>query len=205
MNILLEDGLPEEYEGMPLSTDFRNMIRLDLILHDPELSETEKTYAALNQLYPETPSDPYKALEGLEWFFLRGKKSDGKGTGKADKKGFDFEQDDSKIYAAFLATYQISLSTVEYLHWWEFMALFESLPETTLIQRVIYWRTADTKGLSKHEKKHIEKMRKLFALKVPEREAMSLEEMEQKTKDNVAQIFEKAKAWAEQKKNQAAE
>ena len=59
------------------------------------------------------------------------------------------------------------------------MALFEGLPETTLIQRVIYWRTADTTGMSKTERKHVMRMRNLFALKTPEREPMDIKEVEQ--------------------------
>ncbi len=39
MNILLLDGLPEEYEGISLSADFRNMIQVDLIMQERD-SET---------------------------------------------------------------------------------------------------------------------------------------------------------------------
>lgn len=199
MNILLMNGLPEDYEGIPLSADFRNMIQVDIILHDTQSSEIEKTIAALYQLYPEIPNDIHKAVEGLSWFFSRGKVMDSeddesgrKGAQSAARKPFDFEQDANLIYAAFYATYGLSLTTVEFLHWWEFMALFEGLPETTLMQRVIYWRTADTAGMPKQERKHVMKMRKLFALKGPEREPMSVEELNQQTKDRVAQRFEAA-------------
>jgi hypothetical protein len=197
MNILLMDGLPEEYEGAQLSADFRNMIAVDLIMHDPDTNEVEKTVAALYQLYPEIPPDIQMAVEGLVWFYTRGK-VDGKGKDtpakKAPKKAFDFEQDANLIYAAFYATYNISLTTVEFLHWWEFMALFEGLPENTLIQRVMYWRTADLTGMSKAERKHVLKMRGLFALKGPEKEALTVEELNQCTKDRVAQRFAQAQA-----------
>ena len=197
MSILLLDGLPEEYEGIPISADFRNMINVDRILHDPNISEAEKITSALYQLYPEIPKDIHKAVEGLVWFYARGiASSDGKGEGtkKAPRKAFDFEQDANLIYAAFYATYGISLTTVEFLHWWEFMALFEGLPETTLMQRVIYWRTADVSGLPKHEKNHVLKMRKLFALKEQEKPALNLEGLNQRTKDRVARRFAEAEA-----------
>lgn len=197
MNILLLDGLPEEYEGIPISADFRNMIQVDLILHDPDTSEVEKTIAALYQLYPEIPKDIRKAVEGLVWFYTRGNApGDGKDKGakKSAKKAFDFEQDANLIYAAFYATYGISLTTVDFLHWWEFMALFEGLPETTLMQRVMYWRTADVAGLPKHEKNHVLKMRKLFALKEVEKPVMDIEALNQQTKDRVARRFAEAQA-----------
>lgn len=204
MSILLLDGLPEEYEGIPISADFRNMIQVDLILHDPAINETEKTIAALYQLYPDLPGDIHKAVEGLVWFYTRGDAvGDGKdsGTKKATKKAFDFEQDANLIYAAFYATYGISLTTVDFLHWWEFMALLEGLPETTLLQRVIYWRTVDVNGLPKHEKKHVLKMRKTFALKGQEKPALDIEELNQQTKDRVARRFAEAEAAMKNKCN----
>lgn len=204
MSILLLDGLPEEYEGIPISADFRNMIQVDLILHDPAISETEKTIAALYQLYPEIPSDIYKAVDGLVWFYARGSATgDGKDKGakKAPKKAFDFEQDANLIYAAFYATYGISLTTVDFLHWWEFMALFEGLLETTLMQRVIYWRTVDVAGLPKHEKNHVLKMRKVFALKELEKPTLNIEELNQQTKDRVARRFAEAEAAMKNKCN----
>lgn len=201
MNILLLDGLPEDYDGIPISADFRNMIQVDMILHDPDTSEVEKTVAALYQLYPEIPMDIRKAVEGLTWFYTRGiapSESKDNGAKKTTKKAFDFEQDANLIYAAFYATYGISLTTVDFLHWWEFMALFEGLPETTLLQRVIYWRTVDLAGLPKHEKKHVLKMRKLFALKEAEKPELSLEELNQRTKDRVARRFAEAQAVLEE-------
>jgi hypothetical protein len=199
VNILLLDGLPEDYEGISLSADFRNMIQVDLILQDSTANEIEKTIAALNQLYPVIPQDIHKAFEGLAWFYSRGKSEE---TGKAhdkrkaQKRSFSFEQDADMIYAAFYATYGISLTTIDFLHWWEFMALFESLPETTLIQRVMYWRTADLTGMSKPERKHIMKMRGIFALKEGEKQALTVDELTQQTKDRVARRFEEAKAAA---------
>ena len=204
MSILLLDGLPEEYEGIPISADYRNMIQVDLILHDPAINETERIVAALYQLYPDLPGDIHKAVEGLVWFYTRGNAvGDGKdsGTKKAAKKAFDFEQDANLIYAAFYAIYGISLTTVNFLHWWEFMALLEGLPETTLLQRVMYWRTVDVNGLPKHEKKHVLKMRKLFALKEQEKPALDIEELNQQTKDRVARRFAEAEAAMKNKCN----
>lgn len=201
MNILLMNGLPEEYDGIPISADFRNMIQVDLILHDPESSDIERTIAALYQLYPQIPADTNKAIEGLEWFFMRGEKpKEGGGKGRAEKKAFDFEQDANIIYAAFYATYGISLTTIEFLHWWEFMALFEGLPDTTLMQRIIYWRTADVSKLPKHEKKHVLKMRQIFALRERETEPLSVEEINQNTKDEIAKRFADAERWAQERK-----
>ena len=103
------------------------------------------------------------------------------------------------IYAAFYATYGISLTTVEFLHWWEFLALFEGLPEDTLIKRVMYWRTANLSELPKEERKHVRKMRALFALKAEPRVAMTAEEMEEKAKGDLARRYEQARRWKEER------
>ncbi len=203
MNLLLINGLPEEYKGIPISPDFRNMIQVDLILREEGVSDTEKTMAALGQLYPQIPDDLELALEGLTWFFSRGDS----GTGKENNKGpdggtpppraFDYEQDANLIYAAFYATYGISLTTVEFLHWWEFLALFEGLPEDTLIKRVMYWRTVNLSQLPKEERKHVRKMRQLFALKSEPQAELTPEELAEKAREDLAQRYEQARRWKE--------
>lgn len=199
MNILLMDGLPDRFEGIPISPDFRNMIQADMILHDPELSESMRTLLALQQLYPKIPCDMAQAVHGLLWFYSRGRLGLDKGTNeerggeRPHKRGYDFEQDADLIYSAFMSSYHIDLSDGEFLHWWAFLALFEGLPDDTLIKRVIYWRTADTTGMGKEERKHIAKMRKLYALKQPESaEKLSIAELERRTKERVAKRFAEA-------------
>lgn len=212
MNILLVDGLPEEYNGIPLSTDFRNMINVDLIFsEDDELSDHEKAYAALLQLYEIIPSDINTAVDGLKWFYSRGETEPGieedKYKAKKQDKPYSFSQDAGMIYAAFYATYGVDFTEIEidddgneyplYMHWWQFMTLFENLPENTLIKRVMYWRTADLDGLQKHEKEYIKKMRKIYALKKFNKAPLSVEEIDRQTKDRVARRYEEAQKMLE--------
>lgn len=201
MNILLMDGLPEDYNGIPISPDYRNMIQVDLILREENVPDEEKIMAGLHQLYPEIPADLKTAVDGLVWFFSRGQTpaQTDSGTHTSQPRAFDFDQDASLIYAAFYTTYGISLTTVDFLHWWEFMALFEGLPEQTLIKRVMYWRTVNLGELPKEERKHVQKMRKLFALKSNPRERLSVEVLEQKAKADLAQRYEQARQWREAK------
>lgn len=46
--------------------------------------------------------------------------------------------------------------------------MFESLNDDLKICRVMYWRTVDTKGMSRKEAAFVRKMKKIFALKDPE-------------------------------------
>lgn len=203
MNILLMDGLPEEYESIPISPDFRNMIQADLCLHDEELSPYERTMAALNQLYPQIPSDPEVAVAGFNWFFTRGHVDDTPGSAAAQRKPFDFTQDAEVLYESFYEAYGARLSEIGFMHWWEFMALFERLPEKTLMRRVMYWRTVDLGKLRKEEKKHVSEMRNIYALKGPVLPPMSAEELAQHTKDKAARRLAEAKRLATERRQKS--
>lgn len=52
----------------------------------------------------------------------------------------DWEIDADLIYAAFRQAYGIDLLVAD-LHWHEFKALFDALPDDTLMVRVIQWRS----------------------------------------------------------------
>lgn len=53
---------------------------------------------------------------------------------------YDFELDSDLIYAAFLGQYGIDLTTVEYLHWHKFLALFNGLNDSTKMREVMQYR-----------------------------------------------------------------
>lgn len=197
MNILLEEGLPEEYEGVTLSTDFRNMLRAEMLLKDSSVPENMRAFLVLEQLYEKLPDDIDTAVEGFYWFFSMGEhdtdESADKPQAKPNKAIVDFEQDDKLIYSAFYSAYGVSLTTVDYMHWWEFLALFEGLPETTAIKKVMYWRGVeekDMKHMSKEEKAHIRKMKKVFAInKANTARPKTAKEAEQQTLDWAKKIF----------------
>ncbi|MFV0412764.1 MAG: bacteriophage Gp15 family protein [Oscillospiraceae bacterium] len=191
MNILLETGLPEKINGAPIYADFRNMIRFEAILEDAEFSPTEKIMVGLNQLYAESPKDIEAAIEGLLWFYFCGRpQGKGQGTRKTAPRAYSFEEDSSHIYSAFYSAYGISLTTVKFLHWWEFMALLEGLPDTTKMSQIMYYRTVDTTGMKGEQKKHAEAMKKRFAL--PETKNKSLQQIALDGNARVKKRFEEA-------------
>lgn len=184
MNLLLENGLPEEIDGRPISPDFRNMIRFDLILQDERMSEGEKLYLGLCQLWPDIPQDTEWAVEKLLWFYGCGqdKKETGPGGARREMpRAYDFAEDAALIYAGFYAAYGISLTTIPFLHWWEFMALLAALPDTTLMGQVMVWRTTDLGNIKdKHQREFLAAQQKRWAIKkglhAPARTAQELEQ-----------------------------
>lgn len=75
MNIML-DGMPTEYEGYLIRTDFRIGMQISEALNDVNLADPEKMITAIHLLYGRSvPADPGVAEAGLRWF-MRGGKED---------------------------------------------------------------------------------------------------------------------------------
>lgn len=174
-NILL-DPLPEtvRIDGaeVPVNWGYRACILIEMVMFSG-LPDEEKIRKALDIFYcGQIPGNVETALGRMLWFYGCGRSGSGgrEGSRRRQKRSYCFEQDASLIYAAFRTQYGINLNHTpsKQLHWWEFSAMFESLSDDLKICRVMYWRTTDTKGMSKREAAFIRKMKKTYALKEPE-------------------------------------
>ena len=176
MNILT-DALPKivdiggfRYE---INTDFRAGIAFELMIE-----ENKHDIAEILALYfPDgIPCDLEGAISAIERFYCCGRQLDEKkSTPTKGKQGYSFSADASAIFADFWKFYNIDLSQ-EGLHWWAFRSLLEGLPEKSEFKQRIYYRTCDTKGMSKKEKERILKIRASLEIKTSESEKMTLEE-----------------------------
>ena len=74
MNWLLEqlsDKVLVNGVEYPVNSDFRAIILIDQIMHDKELSDTDRILSALNIFYMgNTPEQTTQAIEKLVWFFV---------------------------------------------------------------------------------------------------------------------------------------
>lgn len=200
MNILTEE-LPVCVEvggrRYPINTAFWFWVRFELAMQDPDLPDTDKVRTALELCYPTVPTDLAAALDALLWFYRCGEDSpkEGRSTGGRHRKAYCFEQDADYIYSAFLSCYGIDL-TDSNMHWWKFRALFRALPQESELVKIMGYRTADLKGMSKAQKKFYEKMRKLYALTNNRsvESAMSLAERDRQMQEYVARRFAEAGA-----------
>lgn len=94
----------------------------------------------------------------------------GKGRGGKSEPVFDFGQDAGYIYAAFRQAYGIDLFRAR-LHWWEFVALFESLPDNTRMAQIINIRSQPIPARNRYNGEsvqHLMRQKALFALKPKE-------------------------------------
>ena len=144
MNILV-DKLPTDYEGLKINTNFRSFILFELLMQDREIEKEEKIALALNLFYERIPTDIKKAIDGIVWFYTRGKnvkqeENEENKKNNKKKKIYSYEHDADLIYTAFLDQYRIDLNDVDYLHWFKFKAMFEGLKTENKICEIMGMR-----------------------------------------------------------------
>lgn len=116
-----------------IETDFRKWIEFDR-------SFQEEGILLLTIFKGEIPAS-------LNWFgsameFLENRNSTPNyPESMSDEKAFDFVEDGAYIVAGFMQCYGIDLTTVDYMHWHVFKALFDGLSEDTKMARIINYRT----------------------------------------------------------------
>lgn len=205
INIIL-DRLPESVEvrgkEYKIYSDFRTSILFETMMRSRELRPHEKIRQMLQIYYPVIPPDREEAVKKILWFYAGGKEAKQKReekntTRKSFRKNqtaYSFEQDAPYIYAAFRKEYGINLQKIknEELHWWEFLALFDSLPDDSKIMKIMYWRTCSTSGLPRKEVERLNELKERYKLVDEEsvEEKISLELRNQKMQEYVQKRYE---------------
>lgn len=184
MNLLLEPAPTSVDIGgkqYALDADFRNAIKFEELMLDSEVPDEARGMLALRLFYPEIPKDVGAAFERIVWFYAGGEEPrQNRGSAAkaaAGKRIYSFEHDGAHIYAAFLADYRIDLEAVDFLHWWKFRALFESLRDENLICRIMGYRAADISKLKGEQRKHYQEMQRFYALPLPRDEKEKLDKI----------------------------
>ena len=159
-NMLL-DRLPSDYKGYLIRTDYRIGIQISLALDDPNLSDNDRAWVALSLLYGAGMPPIDIALEGeIE-------------PGGKRMMWFDF--DSARLYASFRQTFGIELHKVN-LHWFEFMAMMESLNEDSAMSHALQIRGTDTSKMKGKQKQEYERLKRNLtpapALSEEEKEAI---------------------------------
>lgn len=155
----------------PIRTDFRDVLRYDQILRE-DTGDGKCLERALILMYGLVPEPVAEAVERLNWFIRCGEeekkhKPSPKLLGINHEKPMDYEKDARLIWSAFRRVYQMDLTRTEYLHWWDFQGMLEELPEDIRLNRVIRYRTIDTKNkrLSKEERELYEALQRYYRIR----------------------------------------
>lgn len=185
----------------PISWDFRTGIKLDGILRS-DLEEADKLEQMLCLYYgrDHIPPDIYQAIDKIIWFYRCGDLPDDEEEEKKKRRYIRrkskepacvLTQDAPYVYAAFMDQYGIDLTSIESMHWWKFMALFESMGDGTKMSKIMYYRKANTAGLSKERRAFLNEMKKLYRIRNTGTKKMTLQQRNQNWKDYVKERFER--------------
>lgn len=199
MENILIDELPRTVEingkEYPINWGYRAMILCEIDLFTNK-SDDEKIDEILNIFYLDNvPDDTDQASSKFLEFYTRSERKKEKAESQKrapinSKRVYCFEQDAPFIYAAFRTQYGINLNNTKNkdLHWWEFMAMFDSLDENLLFSKIMYWRGVNINSLSKAEKKFIRRMKKIYALKSEEVESNAKMKLAKRNADMLAYV-----------------
>lgn len=161
----------EEY---PINSDFRIALTIFEAYNDSELSSYEKTLVCLRCLYKDKiPENTEEALKQAAWFLDGGDMPKSK---QAPVKLMDWEYDQSIIFPAVNKVAGYETRTVEYLHWWSFLGLFNEIGEGLYSQVMnIRSKRAKHKKLEKWEREFYNEHKELVNIK----EKITAEEQEE--------------------------
>lgn len=180
MNLLLDKLstiLQERIGNIDFNTDFRIGILFEMLMQDENIKKDIKVIQAIRLYYPhpEQIKDLEKAFDDIIWFYTCGKSDFNKKQStntksktvkqQREEKIYDYEYDDGYIYSAFLQQYGVDLQEVEYLHWWKFKSMFNSLNKDTKIVEIMGYRAINLgKIKDKDEKARYKKLKKIYKL-----------------------------------------
>ena len=115
-----------------IRTDFRVVLRIISALNDDSLSDEEKAFVCLANIYKnlelipkEDTAEAYKKAFDFIDFGV-------KETDRKQPRVLDWEHDEHLIFQAINKAAGIEVRSVDYMHWWTFMGYFQSIsPEST--------------------------------------------------------------------------
>ena len=152
-----------EYE---IRSDYRAALDICMAMADAELDEQDKALTMLDIFYPsfdDMPTAHYQqAIERCLWFINCG----GGETERQHIKLMDWEQDFKYIVAPINRVTGREIRSIEYMHWWTFIAAYYEIGDCTFAQIVrIRDKKAIGKPLDKTEQEWYRKNRHLVDLK----------------------------------------
>lgn len=156
----------------PIITNFRDWIAFFDMINDDILEPKDKLVASLQWFESDVPNDLEKAYNSLisfasaEELYSKPMQNSRKSS---TKQILSYLYDSTYILGAFLQTYKINLRNIDYMHWYEFRALLDALPEDTPLKKRMSYRAINVSSIKdKAEKKRIKDIQRSIAL--PSRE-----------------------------------
>lgn len=174
MNLIYEsfpDSVVVGGVSYPVTTDFRDWIAFFDMMADDSYSSKDKLMACMGWFTKEVPENPLNAWEALLQFAScedspgNSDETEKVESEQSSKTCFSWIYDSAYILGAYRQCYGIDLRSMPFLHWYEFMALFEALPEDVPLKKRIGYRSVNLSQIKdKERRKQIEKIRRSIAI-----------------------------------------
>lgn len=152
-----------EYE---IRSDYRAVLDICAALSDPELEDRDRSLVLLDIFYPafsEMPPEAYDEAVKRCFWFINGGEAQQKNPAP---KLVDWEQDFKYIVAPVNRVTGTETRSVDYLHWWTFLAAYYEIGDCLFAQIVrIREKRAKGKKLDKSEQEWYRQNRELVDLK----------------------------------------
>lgn len=176
MNLLYEpfpESVTADGTEYPIITDFREWFRFSDMIHDSSLSSDEKLLLMCDYLArpPEQITESivraifdFYTARALEPETHQHYDDADEAQKPAQRPVFDWKYDAKYLLADFRRYYSIDLLKAE-MHWWEFRSLFAALPDSSLSQKRIAYRSADLSQIKDSKRRtEIARIQQLIAL-----------------------------------------
>lgn len=135
-----------------IRTDFRDILRIISAFQDETLTDTEKTYICLKNIFvdfEQMPKSQYEAACNAAIDFI----DYGIHEAKRSPKVMDWEHDESILFPAINKVAGFETRSADYLHWWTFNGYFQGIDKEDTFGYVLMIRQkrAKHKTLEKWE------------------------------------------------------
>ncbi len=147
-----------------INYDYRTVINILLAFEDQELTNQEKAYIMLKNLYKEEipVDDVEEAINKAIKFIDCGKEYT---KNNSSERVYSFNKDANYIFTGINSTHHIDIDEKPNLHWWKFVDFFMDMSNECMFGELIYYRKRKIEGkLTKEEKQNYEKIKDLVDL-----------------------------------------
>lgn len=166
MNWELPQSVEVQGASYPIRTDYRCILDILTDLSDPEADEQERALAVLIGLYPDFDDMPPEHYEDALNEGVRFINCDSGDAPHKSPRLVDWEQDYSLMIAPINRVVGREVRSLEYMHWWSFLAAYNEIGDCTLAQVVrIRDHLARGKALDKSDREWYRKNRHLVDFK----------------------------------------
>ena len=165
----------------PIKSDFRTSMLFEILMLDEDIEEKEKGDIAVKLYFEDirfiNDENAREVMEKILWFYTCGKSEsedecverqedeEESVENYQEERIYDFDIDDIYIYTAFLQQYGIDLQDIEYMHWWKFRAMFNSLNEDCKFSKILSYRSIDLSEIEdKKQREFYSKMKEVYKI-----------------------------------------